>query len=104
MKYVVKHGLADRAKVRGVVEKAYEAYKTRLADHQPSLRWKGADRGEIEFTVLRKTLTVDVAIDDRELRLEADMPFLFRPFQGKIERVLGEEVQKWLTKARAGEV
>ena len=32
------------------------------------------------------------------------MPFLFRLFQGKIEQVLGDEIEKWLEKARAGEI
>ncbi len=104
MKYVAKHGLPDRSRVKAVVEKAYETYKVKLADHKPALSWTTDSEGELAFSVLGKTLRVGIHITDIEVRIEGDMPFLFRPFQGKVERVLGEEIEKWIVKARAGEI
>lgn len=104
MKYVAKHGLLDRSRARVVVEKAYEAYKVKLADHKPQLTWKTDCEGELAFTVLGKTLKVDIHISDAEVRIEGNMPFLFRPFQGKVEKILGDEIEKWIAKARAGEI
>ena len=63
MEYKVKHGLPDRARVRTVVEKAYEAYKERLANHDPTLRWSGDSAAKIGFSVMGKTLETDVAIE-----------------------------------------
>jgi hypothetical protein len=104
MKYVAKHGLPDRSRVRLVVDKAYEVYEVKLADYKPKLAWKSDCEGVLSFAVLGKSLTVEIHITDAEVRFEGDMPFLFRPFQGKVERVLGEEIEKWLVKARAGEI
>lgn len=104
MKYVAKHGLADRSRARTVVEKAYEAYRVKLADHNPSLTWQNDSQAKLGFTVLSKSLSVDIRLTDDEVRVEGDMPFLFRPFQGKIESVLGGEIEKWIAKAQAGEV
>jgi hypothetical protein len=104
MKYVAKHGLPDRARARTVVEKAYEVYKVKLADHRPTLTWKTPDDAKLGFSVMGKTIEADITITDSEVRIHGDMPFLFRPFQGKVEKVLGSEIEKWLEKARAGEI
>jgi hypothetical protein len=104
MKYVAKHGLSDRSRVRQVVENAYETYKVKLADHNPSLKWSTDSDAALSFSVLGKILTVDIRITDDEVRIEGDMPFLFRPFQGKVEKVLGDEMEKWIAKAKAEQV
>jgi hypothetical protein len=104
MEYTVKHRLEDQGRVKTVVEKAYDSYKTRLADHDPKIRWVDDKHAKIAFTVLGKTIEVDLTIDASEIRLFGDLPFLFRPFQGKIVGVLGREMEKWLEKARAGEI
>ncbi len=104
MQYVVKHGMSDLGRVRTVIEKAYESYRKRLEDHDPNLQWIDENQAKVTFTVMRKTLEARFRVDAEEVRVEGDVPFLFRPFQGKIEKVIGEEVEKWLAKARAGEI
>ncbi|MCX4246630.1 polyhydroxyalkanoic acid system family protein [Paraliomyxa miuraensis] len=104
MKYSVQHGLADRSRVRVVVEKAYGAYEERLSDYKPKLHWEADDRATIAFTVMSQKIDAAVEFDDDELRIDGKVPFLFKPFQKKIEDVLGREMDKWLDKARKGEV
>ncbi len=104
MNYVVTHEMSDLDRVKVVIEKAYDAYKMKLADYNPSLRWENDRRAKVEFTVMRKTIDANFAITDTEVRIEGSIPFLFRPFQGKIERVVGREVEKWLAKEKAGEL
>jgi hypothetical protein len=104
MKYVAKHGLSDSTRARTVVEKAYEAYKVKLADHKPSLTWKSDSEAALGFSVMGKTLDVGIHVDDQEVRVEGDMPWMFKPFQGKIEKVLGSEIEKWIARAKAGEI
>lgn len=103
MEYTVKHGLPDRARVRTVVEKAYGAYKERLANNDPTLTWDGDSAAKIGFTVMGKSLITDVSIDDTNLNITGKIPFLFKPFEKKILDVVGGEVEKWLQKARDGE-
>lgn len=104
MKYSVQHGLPDRSRVRAVVEKAYGAYQQRLSDHKPRLEWVADDRATISFTVMSQSLAANVEFDDQELRIDGKVPFLFKPFEKKIQGVLSSEMEKWLTKARNGEL
>ncbi len=104
MRYSVQHGLPERSRVRTVVERAYAAYEERLADYKPSIEWTTDDRAAIAFTVMSQSLTADIEFDDDELRIDGKVPFLFKPFEKKIESVLGSEMEKWLDKARNGEI
>jgi len=104
MKYSVQHGLSDISQVRAVVDKAYEAYKERLASHNPTLSWNGDDKAKIEFSVMGKSIATDVRIDEKELNIEGDLPWAFKFFEKKILDVVGGEVDKWLEKARNGEL
>jgi hypothetical protein len=104
MEYSVDHGLDDRARARQVVDKAYESYKERLAEYSPSIKWLDDERAKIGFRVMGKAIDVMVSIDDKQVRMTGDLPFLFRPFQKKITGVIGREVEKWIAKAKAGEL
>lgn len=104
MKYSVQHGLPDRNRVRVVVEKAYVAYEERLSDYKPVLDWQADDRATIGFTVMSQSITAVVEFDNDELRIDGKVPLLFKPFQKKIEAVLGNELEKWLEKARNDEI
>lgn len=104
MEYSVKHGLPDRARVRTVVERAYEAYRQRLEKHDPTLTWDGDSRAKIGFSVMGKELITDVAIDEQMLHITGKVPFLFKPFEKKILGVVAGEVEKWLERARKGEI
>ena len=104
MKYSVQHGLPDRDRVRVCVEKAYGAYEERLSDYKPKLDWEAEDRATIAFTVMSQSITAVVEFNEEELRIDGKVPFLFKPFQAKIESVLGSEMEKWLEKARNGEI
>ncbi len=104
MKYVAKHGIADLDRVKTVIEKAYGSYKERLADYNPDLTWKGDRNATVSFTVMKKTIETDFEITTDEIRIEGNIPFLFKPFESKIEKVVGGEVDKWIEKAKSGEI
>lgn len=104
MKYVVKHGLDDQSRVRTVIEKAFESYSERLKDHDPQLQWMSDTQAKVTFSVMKKTIAAMFTIDGDEVRVDGDMPFLFRPFEGKVKQVIAQEVEKWIAKAKAGEV
>ena len=104
MKYAIRHDMTDLDRVKTAIDKAYDAYAERLADYSPSLRWNGDRAATVSFTVMNKTLDTDLTITDDELRLQGKVPLLFRPFEGKMTKALGEEVEKWLAKARAGRI
>ena len=104
MKYVVKHGLDDQSRVRMVIEKAFESYRERLKDHDPQLQWLSDTQAKVTFSVMKKTIAATFTIAGDEVRVDGDMPFLFRPFEGKVKSVISQEVEKWIAKAKAGEI
>lgn len=104
MKYVAKHGMSDLGRMRIVIDKAYESYAARLSDFNPQIEWKSDREAVVSFSVMKKTLSANFAVDEENVVITGDIPFLFKPFQGRIEKVLGEEMEKWLAKERAGEI
>jgi len=104
MKYVAKHGMSDLGRMRIVIDKAYESYAARLSDFSPTIEWRGDRQAVVSFTVLKKKIEAQFNVDEQNVEISGDVPFLFKPFQGRIEKVLGEEMEKWLAKERAGEL
>ena len=104
MKHSVKHGISDLSRVKTVIEKAYDSYKERLSDYNPTLSWIEEHKAKVSFEVMKKTIEASFQIQPEEVLIEGDIPFLFRPFEGKIKSVVGSEVEKWVKKAEAGEV
>jgi len=104
MKYVAKHGIDDLERVKTVIEKAYGSYSQRLSDYNPNLQWEDDRHATVSFTVAKKTINTDFEITDEEIRIEGKIPLIFKVFESKIEKVVGGEVDKWIAKARAGEL
>ena len=104
MKHSVKHGISDLDRVKTVIEKAYDSYKERLSDYNPQLNWTGDRDATVSFEVMKKKLEANFKIQPDEVLIEGDIPFLFRPFEGKIKSVVGREVEKWVKKAEDGEI
>lgn len=104
MKYVAKHGIDDLERVKTVIEKAYGSYKDRLSEYNPNLSWKDDRNATVSFSVMKKSINTDFEITDQEIRIEGKIPFIFKPFESKIEKVVGGEVDKWIAKAQAGEI
>lgn len=104
MKYVAKHGIDDLDQVKTVIEKAYDSYKERLSEYNPNLTWRDERNATVSFSVMRKSITTEFEITTQEVRIEGKIPFLFKPFESKIEKVVGGEVEKWIKKVQAGEI
>ncbi len=104
MKYVTKHGIDDLDRVKTIIEKAYDSYKERLSEYNPNLTWKDDRNATVSFSVMKKSLDTDFEITKDEVRIEGKIPLMFRLFEGKIEKVVGGEIEKWIAKAKNGEV
>lgn len=103
MKHSVSHDL-DLAVAKRVTEKAYEEYKTKFAQYNPSMRWVNDTRAEATFSVKGTNLKSTFDIKPREIQIDLDVPFLFKMFQGKAIQIIETEIKKWIVKAKAGDV
>lgn len=103
MKHSIPHDLPI-ATARLAARKALDTYQRNFAEYQPRGRWITENRAEIAFTVMRKTLTGALDVRERQLDLELEVPLLFRAFRGAAMKVIEDEINMWLTRARNGEL
>ncbi len=103
MKHVVPHDL-DEAKARTVARSAFDSYKARFSDYNPTVNWATDNHADIAFKVKGVSLKGGVDVKPSQFELELDVPFLLKPFRGKAISVIEEEINKWVAKAKAGEI
>lgn len=103
MKHSIPHNLPV-ATARLAARKALETYQRNFAEYQPRGRWVTDDRAEIAFTVMRKTLTGALEVRPERLDLELEVPLMFRAFRGAAMKVIEDEINTWLVRARNGEL
>lgn len=103
MNHSIPHDL-DQTTAKRVVDKAFEDYKQRFAEYDPTMRWARDDRAEIGFNAKGIRLSGAMNLVAKAIELELDVPFLLRPFRGKAIEVIESEVKKWIAKAKAGEI
>lgn len=103
MKQVVVHGLGyDTA--RKVADAAIAAYTERYPQYQPKARWTTDKRADVTFTVKGITLEGWVEVGASEITMDLDVPFLLRPFKGTAIKIIEDEIERWIKKAKAGEI
>jgi hypothetical protein len=103
MKHSIKHSLSQEM-ARKVTRKAFDSYKQRFADYNPTDKWVNEDKSEISFSAKGVSMKGVIELKPSEIQLELDVPFLFKVFQKKAISIIEEEIKKWIVKAEAGEV
>jgi len=103
MKHSIPHDLGfDLAKK--ATEKAFDGYRARFADFEPTSTWISNERAEVAFKAKGVRLAGAVTVRANAIDLELDVPFLFKPFQGKAMSVIEGQIQEWVGRAKAGEL
>ena len=103
MEHRVPHDLG-REKAKEVAEAAFKSYQQKFAEYKPTANWVSDSRCEIAFSVKGKKLTGVMTVNPKDIGLDLDVPFIFRPFKGKAIGVIEREIEMWIGKARAGEI
>jgi|RhiMethySRZTD1v2_1073278.scaffolds.fasta_scaffold12768_2 putative polyhydroxyalkanoic acid system protein len=103
MKHSIAHDLGQ-ARARQVADAAFQNYKERFSKYNPTAHWKNDRSCEIAFTVKGMTLRGSVDVTPSNIEMDLDVPFLLRPFKGTALGVIEDEIKKWVTKAKAGEI
>ncbi len=103
MKHSVSHSLG-KPKAIEVCKKAFEAYRERFAKYNPTATWVAEDRAAIGFTAKGISLNGGLEVYDDKIEMDLEVPFLLRPFKGKALGIIEEEIQKWVEKAKNGEL
>lgn len=103
VKHDIIHGL-DRPTAQTVARKAAESYASRFANFDLQCTWVTEDKLELLFAVGGKKLNGTLCVLDDVFRFEIKVPMLFQMFSGKAKEILDRETQKWIDKAKRGEL
>jgi hypothetical protein len=103
MKHLIKHDLTVPV-AKQATEKAFEVYKARFAEYNPTFRWATDNKADISFNAKGITLKGSMTVVPSQIELELDVPFLFKLFQSKAIEIIETEVKVWIEKAKAGQL
>jgi hypothetical protein len=103
MDYSVKHDLG-KDKAKQVTEAAYNSYKERFAKYSPTADWVGPYSCDITFTAKGIKLRGNLSVTDTTVDMDLQVPLLLRPFKKMALGIVSDEIEKWIAKAKAGEI
>jgi len=101
MKHSVVHDIG-RAQAKRVAEAAWGSYSARFSSYSPTCEWTTEYVAEIGFSVKGVSLTGAIEVNETDITLDLDVPFLLRPFKGTALRVIEEEIHNWIAKSKSG--
>jgi len=101
--HVIQHDLGHDL-ARRATRRALESYRQSLSDYSPEGEWVTPDKAIVAFTVVGRTLKGWVQVNPTDIVLSLDVPLIFRAFQGIALRVVEDEIEQWIARARAGEL
>ena len=103
MKHTVVHGLG-RDQAKKVAEAAWNSYSARFAEYSPSCTWSTDYTAQIGFKAKGIAIQGELDVNEKDIAIDLDVPFLLRPFKSSALKVIEEEIQKWIAKSKAGQI
>jgi hypothetical protein len=103
MKHTVAHDLG-REQAKRVAEAAWNSYSSRFSKYSPTCHWQNENRATIGFNVKGVKLDGSLEVNEKDIALDLDVPFLLRPFKGQAIKVIEEEIKAWIAKSKAGQL
>lgn len=103
MKHKIHHGL-DLPLAKKAINKAMEAYSARFSEYEPTFRWDNETTGRLGFRAKGVEVKGVIEIVGPDVYVELEVPFILRIFKGRAMKVIEEEVNAWVEKARAGQL
>jgi hypothetical protein len=104
MQHIIKHDLSPEL-AKKAADKAAEHYTSKWEKYDAKTTWLSDTDAEISFRV--KGVSVVASIDMQPGQVVIDMqkvPFLLRPFKNTALDVVQQTMEKWIAKAKAGEL
>lgn len=103
MKHTIEHPL-DIDMAKKVANKAFEAYAERFDKYNPTVDWTSDYTAEFGFEAKGVKIGGDLELREKAIDVEMDVPFIFKPFRKKAMDVVEGEIDKWIGKAKKGEL
>jgi putative polyhydroxyalkanoate system protein len=96
MSMTIPHTLGEdeaRRRVQGMISNMKEQYGDKVSDlHE---EWNG-DTGRFSLKAMGMSLKGTLQVTDDQLRVDGDLPWAAKPFQGTIEATIRERAERLL--------
>ncbi len=102
MEHTISHDVG-RERAKKATLAAMDSYAAKYREYDPRATWTSDSTADVSMHVKGITLTGKLSIEDREIILTLDVPFLFRPVRARALAIVDREVESWLARAKAGE-
>lgn len=103
MKHTIDTGL-DLTRSKKAIDKAMEEYSARFADYNPRYEWTSDTAGEFGFSATGIKLGGTIVVREGKVDVDMNVPFVFRIFQGQAMKLIQEQVELWVERAKRGEL
>ena len=103
MKHSVHHDLGQE-RAKQVAQAAFQSYRDRFAKYEPQATWVNERHADISFQVKGLKLNGSLDVNPSDIEMDLDVPFVLRPFKGKALGMIEAEINKWISKAKTGQL
>ncbi len=103
MKHVMEHDLPPET-AKKVAERAFDAYRDKYANYNPTLTWVSDSRAEASFSAKGVSLNGVIELLPTAISFDLKVPFVFKVFKKKAVEIMDRELRVWVAKAKAGEL
>jgi hypothetical protein len=103
MKHIINHSLGQEL-ARKTISAAWNEYQWRFSKYNPILNWNSENLAAVGFNAkgLRFNGTFEIKSD--RIEVELDVPLIMRPFKGLALGAVEREVERWISKAKTGQI
>jgi hypothetical protein len=103
IRHLLSHDL-DPTQSKGVIDAAFGFYRTRYPRAEISLLWQSDQSATLCFKARAITLKGTIVLRPGGIELALDLPFIFRVFQKRALRLIDNEANQWVQRAREGKL
>lgn len=103
MRHTIAHDLSPEL-AQKTARAACDHYTARFAKYEPNIVWRNERNADIAFRAKGLSLKARIEVAVQSLVVDIDIPFLLRPFEGRAKEIVEREMNKWIAKAKAGEI
>ena len=103
MKHSISHTLPIET-ARKVARVAFDAYKKKFSEYNPTIDWKSDDEAKIGFNVKGMSIGGGIGLRPNAIDIDMKVPFAFKLFEKKAVSVVESEFRKWIGRAERGEL
>ncbi len=103
MRHIIKHELSPELAKKASAAAA-DHYTAKFAKYDASTEWVSDTHADISFHVKGMDVGATIDLEPGQLVVDMEVPLMLLPFKKKALSVIEEVIEKWIRKAKDGEL